>query len=634
MITQDVYHFDDLDERFYYDGELGAIYSKEETIFRVWSPLARGIRLNLYGKSIAKSKVAEYDMLLKENGVWEYTLKGDNKNVFYTYSVDIEGKVEETIDIYAKTSGVNGKMGMVFDRDDVTPEGFYSHDTSHIKSKDEAILYELHVRDFSSDENASFVFKKKFKAFTEDNVKNSLGDVVGLDYIKNLGVTHIHLLPVFDFGTVDESSAEPSYNWGYDPDNYNVLEGSYSINPYDGLSRVREFKELVMKAHEKGLGIVMDVVYNHTYHGFDSSFSKIVPHYYYRHFGGYFANGSGCGNEIASERKMVRKFIIDSLCYLASEYRLDGFRFDLMGLLDIETLNICSQKLKEINPNIVLYGEGWTGGDSPLCYERRAVKSNAVKVPAISMFSDDFRDIIKGNVFDEKNCGYINGDNERTSEIVKSLLCGGIFHPSVNRGIEYCWTDDPMQAVNYVEAHDNYTFHDKLRLSMIFASEDDIIAVDKLGAVLIFLSQGVPFIQAGQEFLRSKYDGKFYNHNSYNASDKLNSLKWNYITRYKDVVDYYRGLIAIKRKFYEFRMKTAGEICDNISFTDLRYGAFIMHIKNFMLILNPLAEDIDVPIWSKADVYVDSHNASADIMYSLENQLSVKAKSAMLVKMN
>ena len=634
MTTHDVYHFDELDERFYYDGQLGAIYSKEETIFRVWSPLARSVKLNLYSKCISNSKKAEYDMKLMEGGVWECTVEGDNKNVFYTYSLDTDGLLEETIDIYAKTSGVNGKMGMVFDWDDATPEGFYTHDVSHIKPKDQAIIYELHVRDFSSDNNASFIFKKKFKAFTEDNVKNQNGDVIGLDYIKSLGVTHIHLLPVFDFGSVDEAAAEPSYNWGYDPDNYNVLEGSYSINPYDGLSRVREFKELVMKAHEKGLGIIMDVVYNHTYHGFDSSFSKTVPHYYYRHYGGYYANGSGCGNEIASERKMARKFIIDSLCYLASEYRLDGFRFDLMGLMDIDTLNLCSQKLKEINPNIVLYGEGWTGGDSPLSQDMRAVKSNAVRVPDFSMFSDDFRDIIKGNVFDVKNCGYINGDNERTSEIVKSLLCGGILHPAVNRGIEYCWTDDPIQSINYVESHDNYTFHDKLRLSMIFANEDDIIAVDKLGAVLIFLSQGVPFIQAGQEFLRSKYDGNTYNHNSYNSSDKINSLKWNNVTKYKDLIDYYRGLIDIKKSFYEFRMKTAVEICENITFTDIKYGAFIMHIKNFMLILNPLAEDINVPIFSQADVYVDSQKASSQILYSLENQLTVKAKSAMLVKMN
>lgn len=627
----DGYHFEKIDDRYYYDGTLGAIYCRENTIFRVWSPLAISVMLNIYNKCTDDKPKEKHQMHMDEKGVWECKIDKDLKDKYYTYTVCDKEQEQETIDIYAKSAGVNGKKGMIFDEDDVTPSGFYTHDTSHIVGKDKAILYELHVRDFSSDDSGNFMFKGKFKAFSEENVKNISGDVIGLDHIQKLGVTHIHLLPVFDFATSDESMAIPTYNWGYDPLNYNVLEGSYSINPYDGKSRVREFKELVMAVHKKGIGVIMDVVYNHTYQGFDSAFSKIFPHYYYRHFGGYFSNGSGCGNEFASERKMARKYICDSLCYLAKEYRLDGFRFDLMGLIDINTLNYCAKELKEINPNIILYGEGWTGGDSPLEYKDMAVKSNAMKLPDYSFFSDDFRDFVKGNVFDEKNCGYINGDNERTVEVIKSLFCGGIYNPYVNRGIEYCWSDDPLQSVNYVESHDNYTFHDKLRLSMIFANDDDIIAVNKLGAVIIFLSQGLPFIQAGQEFMRSKYDGRYYNHNSYNSPDSINSLKWNDVTKYKNLVDYYAGLIAIRKKFYEFRMTSADDIFHKINFIDMKYGSLAMNIGDFTLVLNPLGEDINI-FYEKVEVYVDSERARDEPMYILENAAIVRSKSAMLVK--
>lgn len=631
MYNIDSYGFEKIDNEYFYDGSLGAIYTTQNTIFRVWSPMATNVMLNIYNKCTDTKAQHIFKMEKKEKGVWECIVDGDLKNKYYTYTVCDKSGEEETIDIYAKSAGVNGIKGMIFDSNDTNPDDFYTHDTSHIVGKDKAILYELHVRDFSSDDNANFIYKGKFKAFTEENIKNSFGDEVGLEYIKNLGITHIHLLPVFDYATSDESSVMPKYNWGYDPLNYNVLEGSYSINPYDGLSRIREFKELVMSIHKKGMGVIMDVVYNHTYHGYDSCFSRIFPHYYYRHFGGYYSNGSGCGNEFASERAMARKYIADSLCYFAKEFRLDGFRFDLMGLIDIDTLNYCSEQLKQINPNIILYGEGWTGGDSPLQYHNQAVKSNAIKVPNYSFFSDDFRDFVKGNVFDEKNCGYINGDNEKTFEVVKSLLCGGIYNPNVNRGIEYCWSDDPMQSVNYVEAHDNYTFHDKLRLSMIFADEKEIIQVDKLGAVLVFLSQGLPFIQAGQEFLRSKFDGHSYNHNSYNSPDSINSLKWNNVTKYKELVEYYSGLIKIRKKFYEFRMKTAEEICNKITFNDIKYGAFIMNIDDFSLIINPLAEDIHIDT-QKVEVYIDDKKASENPMYTLDNHITVLPKSAMLVK--
>lgn len=621
-------NFIEYDTNYSYSGQLGAVWSKEKTVFRMWSPAANEVRVNIYNEGNDGERISVIPMLCI-NGLWEAEVQGDLSGKYYTYTVRIGFIERETIDIYARSAGVNGIRGMIFDPASTCPKGWEKSSPVKLEKYTDAIIYELHVRDFSADESGSFKFRGKFKAFTEKNVKNTAGDTIGLDYLADLGITHIHLLPVADYFTVDESDNKPQYNWGYDPLNYNIPEGSYSTDPYDGLVRVKEFKELILAAHKKGIGVVMDVVYNHTYLTMDSPFNKSFPGYYYRQtYDGYFSNGSGCGNEFASEREMARKFIIDSLCYLAQEYKLDGFRFDLMGLIDIDTLNMAAEKLKEINPSIILYGEGWTGGASPLEESRRAVKSNTYKLPDYAMFSDDFRDTVKGNVFSDQSKGYINGADQQLEWKMKSVLCAGVRHPQIHYG--HNWTDSPCQVVNYVEAHDNLTFHDKLRLSMPTASMEDLIHIDKLGAALVFFSQGIPFIQAGQEFLRSKpvpHCG--FDHNSYASPDSVNSLKWNRLTEFRQLADYYKGLIAVRKKFPELRMASGDDIRKFINFTDLGGGAFIARMRSVVLAVNPTWQDRE--IIATGYIYADGEQASDTPLRECDGRTVCKSRSILLV---
>ncbi|MBQ3916021.1 MAG: type I pullulanase [Ruminococcus sp.] len=602
----------------YYDGDLGAVWSAESTSFSVWSPFAEWIKLRIYDDCTTETPVQEITME-NEDGVWKATVDGDLSGKYYTYVVCICGNTRETIDIYAKSAGVNGKRGYIFDPKSTDPEGWQDSKPVKLEKYTDAVIYEVHVRDFSSDPNSGFVHKGKFAAFTETGVTNRLEETIGLDYVADLGVTHIHLLPVFDFATSDEASENPQYNWGYDPLNYNVPEGSYSLDPYDGKCRVKEFKELVLAAHKRNIGVIMDVVYNHTYMWENSAFTAIYPDYYYRqNYGGGYSNGSGCGNELASERSMVRRYIIDSLCWWAKEYKLDGFRFDLMGLLDVETLNLAAQKLREINPSIILYGEGWTGGGSALDESQRAMKYNARKVPEYAMFSDDFRDCVKGSVFQERGCGFVNGDtSEQRFDQVRTNFCGG------NSG----WTDTPAQSVNYVEAHDNLTLHDKLRVSMTHANESDILNAEKLSAALVFLSRGIPFMQAGQEFMRRKPlpQGGF-EHNSYNSPDSINNIRWDDLSRFRPLADYYKGLIAIRKKFEVFRRADRS----GISFGRLHNGALTIEMGEFMLVINPYYADVYFDI--TGDVYADKYRAADKPLYKVSGITKCGVRSILLVK--
>lgn len=624
--------FEEADQRFGYDGALGAVYTKTQTTFRVWSPTAERVTLNLYKNDTVNEPVVCHAME-QHDGVWECTVRGDMHGVYYTYTLYSEGWERETIDIYARTAGVNGVRGMVFDPAATDPEGWDASECVKLAHYTDAVIYELHVRDFSTDPSVPFRYPGKFLAFTEEGLTNQQGAPAGIDHIASMGVTHIHLLPVYDFATVDEASSEPQYNWGYDPLNYNVQEGSYSTDPHDGLARVREFKAMIQAIHKKGMGVIMDVVYNHTYYTDDSSFSKTYPHYYYRQNQNGYSNGSGCGNEFASERRMARKYITDSLCYLAREYKLDGFRFDLMGLLDTETLNVCAEKLREINPDIILYGEGWTGGSCPLEESRRAIKWNARSVPQFAMFSDDFRDKTKGSVFDDRSYGYVNGAaSGGMAWQMRPEICGGVFHPQGGKGEHEYWTDSPCQCVNYVEAHDNLTFWDKLTLSMPGVPTETMHACDKLGAALVFLSQGIPFMQAGQEFLRSKPhpDGGFV-HDSYNSPDSINGLRWGLATLHRDVVDYYRGLIAIRRKFPEFRLPTADLIREKLRFDDRDDGVLQIHLgEDLLLIINPLGNPFAIE--AEGDVYADKIDASDQPLYHISGKYICAPHSILLIR--
>ncbi len=607
--------FSQIDKEFAADAELGAVWSAERTVFRVWSPLAERVSVNLYRTALADAPFKSLPMV-SENGVWSAAAEGDLSGVYYILSVTIDGRERETIDPYAKSAGANGRRGFIYNPALTEPPR--CADFAAV-SKSEAVICELHVRDFSMDKSADFKARGKFAAFTERGVKNSHGAPAGLDYLAELGITHVHLLPVFDFASVDETAKRPAYNWGYDPLNYFCPEGSYSSDANDGFARVRELKALINALHERGIGVVMDVVFNHVYDAEKSPLNAVFPGYYFRlDENGRLSNGSGCGNEFASERVMARKLIADCLCHWLTEYKVDGFRFDLMGLLDIDTLNLCAKRLKAINPAVLLYGEGWTGGASPLPEEQRGSIANAAKIPDYSLFSDEFRDCVKGSVFSDEDRGYINGNAESRADLMKTAFAGG---------------ENPIQRVNYVECHDNLTFWDKLALSMPDSPEEERIAADKLGAALVLLSRGVPFIAAGQEFLRSKPnpDGDGFDHNSYKSPDSVNALKWKNAAEYRSVVDYYKGLIAIRRRFPELWAGSAAEI----TFSDLKGGAFLAQIGDFTLAVNPLPEELTFSIEGRYEVYADSARASAEPfreITGITGSAAVAPRSVLLIR--
>lgn len=626
--------FYETDRKYYYGGELGAVYSKEKTEFAVWSPYAKSIELRLFKNGTDGAPYETLCMELCEKGVWRAAVSGDLDGIYYTYAVKHGDAVRETPDIYSKSAGLNSRRSMVVSPRSAYIEGWEHDSYVKLQSPCDALIYELHVRDFSMDENADFTYRGKFAAFCEENVKNSYGDTVGLSYIAELGVTHVHFLPVMDFASVDE--AVPTFNWGYDPVLYNAPDGSYSIDPHNGYSRIKELRRLVKAMHDKGLGVILDVVYNHTFDATQSPFGIIYPHYYYRHErDGSFSNGSGCGNELASERRMMSKFICDSLCALCRDYHIDGFRFDLMGLIDTKTLNKCAKKLRMINPDIILYGEGWTGGASPLSEQRRAMKTNAADTENVAMFSDDFRDGVKGSVFCDLDCGYINGAADKNKrELIKSVMCGGIYHRDVARAYRHCWAKFPAASVNYVEAHDNLTFWDKLTLSMPKADINERLRVSRLGISLVLLAQGIPFIQAGQELLRTKPDGKGgFDSNSYRSPDSVNCIKWNCVTEHKEYLQYCKGLIAIRKAHDELRLRTAAEVRE-IRFTDLSGTAFAIHTGRLIIIINPHRRRAAMKLakGEAYDVLCDGKNASVTPLYEIQGNASTAPQSVLVLR--
>ena len=559
----------------YQGDDLGAIWTEEETRFRVWAPTAEQVVVNLYKTGEQRDLFQSISMRKASSGTWATAVKGNLNGVYYTYCVTVDKETNEAVDPYAKAVGVNGKRGMVIDLSSTNPSGFLSEIKPEFLQPTDAVLYELHIRDFSIDFSSGMVHKGKYLAFTESGTKNSYGDATGIDYLKKLGITHVHLMPAFDYMTVDEALLQsPQFNWGYDPQNYNVPEGSYSTDPYHGEVRIREFKQMVQSLHQNGIRVVMDVVYNHTKEGIESNFNCIVPGYYYRLTPeGDFSNASGCGNETASERAMMRKFIIDSLLYWNREYHIDGFRFDLMGIHDVETMNEIRTTLDSVEKGILIYGEGWTGGLSPLPYHKRAVKDNIrILNTGIAAFNDNLRDGIKGNVFSSEEKGYITG-KEGMEDTIKYGVVAATHHDWVDyskvMGTSYPWAAEPTQVVNYASAHDNYTLWDKIILSTPFDSTEDRIRMNLLSAAIILTSQGIPFFQAGEEFLRSKplnEEKTQFEENSYTSSDSINSLKWDLVTENQEVVNYYRGLIEFRKAHSVLRMTKAVEVDSRLRF--------------------------------------------------------------------
>lgn len=563
------------DETYYYEGaDLGAIWSKEETKFRVWAPTASEVILNLYEKGAGGNPIESIPMTQDVKGTWVLRKTGDLNGTYYTYLVTVDDVAREAVDPYARTTGINGDRGMVIDLDSTDPVGFTEDKKPAMVNSTDAIIYELHVRDFSINENSGMENKGKYLAFTETGNTTPSGEKTGVDYLADLGVTHIHLLPVFDYASVDESTPILNkFNWGYDPKNYNVPEGSYSTNPHKGEVRVNEFKQMVQSLHNNDMRVIMDVVYNHTYNT-DSNLNKIVPGYYYRmNPNGTYSNASGCGNETASERAMMRKYIVDSVVYWATEYHVDGFRFDLMGIHDIETMNAVREALNQIDPSIIVYGEGWTGGASPLAESERAMKANTSLLDTgIAAFSDDLRDGIKGSVFDSMDTGFATG-KASMEETIKFGIVASTNHKQVDYSkVNYSnapWAKEPTQTITYVSAHDNNTLWDKIAISNAKDSLEDRIKMNLLSSAIVLTSQGTPFFLAGEEILRSKpSETAGFVDNSYMSSDAVNSIKWDSVSTNKEVFNYYKGLIAFRKAHSALRMTKTEDIQANLTFMD------------------------------------------------------------------
>lgn len=552
----------------YSGNDLGVTYSPTETKFRIWAPTASAMVLKVYSDGLGGS-ASQIDSLKRDiSGTWVVSLSGDWKNKFYTLQANVNGKwMDEVADMYAKAVGVNGNRGMIVSLNETNPLGWNTDKKPALKSFNDIILWEIHTRDFSTNPTSGIKNKGKFLAFTEKGTKNPQGDKTGLDHLVDLGVTHIHLLPAFDFRTIDETKlGENNYNWGYDPQNFNVPEGSYSTNPYDGNVRIREFKEMVLALHKSGIRIIMDVVYNHLSNAPASNFEQLVPGYYFRHNpDGSLSNGSGCANETASEQPMMRKFMIESVLYWAKEYHVDGFRFDLMAVHDIETMKEIRAELNKIDPTIFIYGEGWTGGDSPLPVEQRAAKSAASKLDGIAVFSDDIRDGIRGSWSSSSDAGFMCGKVE-TEESIKFGIVASTNHPQVDFSkVNYskeAYAANPASTITYVTCHDNPCLWDKISYTCTGEQEKEMLLSQKLANAIVLTSQGVSFLHAGEEVVRTKHGVE----NSYNSPDSINWIDWSRKSKYPDVYAYYKGLVHLRNNHPAFKTPTAEMISSNLKF--------------------------------------------------------------------
>ncbi len=576
-------------DKFYFDGELGSLYSKEETEFRLWSPIAISVKLCLFKtgsdtqQGAADLGTHNMEKLMdgdKWTGVWSYKIKGDLHGIFYTYLVNHEGIGErETADIYCKACGVNGNRSMVVDLKKTNPEGFDTDRRVLLEKPTDAIIWEVQVRDFSYCVSSGIPkeHRGKFLAFTHDGT--TVGGVEGaaktcVDYIKSLGVNCVQINPFYDFGSVDEASMQDQYNWGYDPKNYNCPEGSFSTDPYDGVTRIRECKAMIKALHDAGLSVVMDVVYNHTYYAENSWFDISVPGYYYRYNAdGSWSNGSFCSNDTASEHLMFRKYMLDSVMYWVEEFHLDGFRFDIMGLHDVDTMALIRKSLDELpeGDKILTYGEAWH-----MCTaaEKGTVMANQSNLHLLSDrvggFCDNIRDALKGTEFERDTTGFLQHGYNKGN--VCRGICGEIGH----------WAKAPSQAVNYNSCHDGLTLYDRLCLNVIGNKVDytkryeELIRMSKLSAAIILTSQGIPFMVAGEEMVRTKHG----DHNSYKSSSEINRIDWTRLDEYADVVDYYRGLIKLRKSFSAFRDNTDETVKSRMKFYDFSDDLIAYTIEN------------------------------------------------------
>ncbi len=558
-----------VDEHLLYTGDdLGSTVRDGRTTFRVWAPTAAQVTLKFF-----TGGEREIPMAPDRDGTWVTAFDGSLHGSEYRYRVLVDGAWREAVDPYGRTSTVNGEHSVVVELPRTDPQRWEAAKPPFSGELVDAVFYELHTRDFSIDPSSgvSESARGKWLALTEHGTKTPSGNRSGIDHIREMGITHLQLLPIYDFGSVDELDAT-QYNWGYDPVQYNVPEGSYASNPSDPVCRIIELKQTVQSLHDDGLRVVMDVVYNHVFDAAAHAFEQLVPGYFFRmQDDGRYGDASGCGNEVASERAMVRKYIVDSVAYWAREYHLDGFRFDLMGILDVDTMRQVRDALDAIDPSILVIGEGWSIGEL-LPADQKADQQNAERMPRVAHFNDGIRDGVKGSVFEAAECGYVQGNLEARDAVLDGIVGNVRFAEAIGGS----WGEiAPGLSVSYVEAHDNLTLFDKLAASMRDASADERARAFRVATSIALLAQGLPFLHAGQEFMRTKGGDD----NSYTSGDAVNALQWEQRVVEFDMVEYVRGLVALRKAHPAFRMRTADQVRANLRFmsTDSSTIAYVLN---------------------------------------------------------
>ena len=567
-------------------------------------------------------------------GKWKLTVKNDLKGKYYVFSVYNQAQPDHTPGVFAKAVGVNGKRGVIVDLKDTDPDGWADDVRPELKNPCDLIIYEMHHRDFSMDMSSGIKNKGKFLALTEP---------AAISHLRRLGVNAVHILPSFDFASIDESKPDVAqYNWGYDPLNYNVPEGSYSTNAADPKTRIREFKQMVQALHKAGIRVILDVVYNHTFDINGSNFQKTYPDYFFRkNAEGKYSDGSGCGNETASDKELMREFMKESVAYWVNEYHIDGFRFDLMGVHDIETMNEIHDVVAQIDPTIYIYGEGWSAGSCAYPQDKLATKANTCELNGIGAFSDDMRDALRGPFSDDTKGGFLAGVPGQ-EESIKFGIAGAISHPQIDMTkVNYSkvpWTNEPSQMVAYVSCHDDMCLTDRLRSSIPYIGDDELIRLDLLAQTAVLTSQGVPFILSGEEMLRDKKGV----HNSYRSPDSINRLDWNNLKRYPQVFDYYAGLISLRKQHPAFRMGSADEVRKNLCFLEAPEGVVAYQLKNnaggdswknIIVVLNSqkTPQTVDVPENTYTMVVANGKVDTNGIGLLIGKTLTVAPQSALIV---
>lgn len=628
------------------EGKLAEMeYSPAETKFTLWAPTAEEVRVLLYDSGDKGSAYQTFSLELGEEGTWTTSVKEDLKGKFYTFNVKVDGKwLGDTPGIMAKAVGVNGKRAAVIDLRSTDPEGWMDDVRPPLKDYADIVVYEMHHRDFSLDSISGIRNKGKFLALTEQGTTTTLGAKTGIDHLKELGINHVHILPSYDYASVDESNLDKAqYNWGYDPQNYNVPDGSYSTDPYKPDVRIKEFKQMVQALHKAGIRVVLDVVYNHTFNTEESNFERTVPGYFYRQTkDGGLANGSGCGNETASDRAMMRKYMIESVLYWINEYHIDGFRFDLMGIHDIETMNEIRAAVDKIDPSIFIYGEGWAASDPQFDKEELAMKANVYKMPRIAAFSDEMRDGLRGGWDDDRKGAFLIGKPGHEMSIMFGLA-GAVEHPQVvNDSVNYSkkpWASQPTQMISYVSCHDDMCLADRLKATIPEATDEERAALHKLAETFVFTSQGVPFIFAGDEMMRDKKGV----HNSYNSPDSINTIDWKNKTIYRDVFDYVKELIALRKNHPAFRLGDADKVRRHMEFLPVEGSNLVAFIlkdnangdswKNIIVAFNSRKEPakLSVPAGRYTIVCKDGKIKQTGMGQVSGSEIIVPAQSAMII---